>query len=257
MELPIARQGRIDYPGLAQVGKPADLAVQLFVAGQELPAQPGLTPVGRPVILPRHPDLQPYVAVSLDTLANPQDIRLLSAQLLQPLSDVDNIWLWQITPSAKQNMTLQPILHVEYHDAANRAVPAYNQDLPLSAQLTLTVVGPGAVDVAITVAERAGLPVAGLLLVGLLLLGGGARFPVNVNIRHTEIRQEVAAGGVASIGTLGNVQTGAGTQTNIAGPVQADGDVYLGSTLGAVPPDHGPASETGPAPGPGGPPMHP
>src|SRR5262249_9775150 len=162
--------------------------VHLFVEEAALPSRPDLTPVTqRQIPIPSHQELQPYVSVTLNTEANPADIQLAGTEQLQRLSEVSNGGAWEITPSTAQDITLQPILHVEYHDISNNPVPGYSFDMKIGDSLIIFATQPDLVDQVVAVVKQTGTLLI-ITMMGLIILGVGIRFPVNITLAHTSVK---------------------------------------------------------------------
>ena len=116
----IRRQAECAFPEQMQVGRPATVRFSVFSSGNRPNELPSATAVTEPFDLPSRPDLQVWVAVRLDV--NGQPVSHNAEQQFQQLSERNNIWIWQIMPTDAQPLTLQPIVDVEYRDAAGRVV---------------------------------------------------------------------------------------------------------------------------------------
>jgi len=116
----IRRQAECAFPEQIQVGRPATVRFSVFSPGNRPNELPSASVATEPFELPNRPDLQVWVAVRLDV--NGQPVSHSAEQQFQLLSERNNIWIWQITPTEAQPLTLQPIVDVEYRDAGGQVV---------------------------------------------------------------------------------------------------------------------------------------
>jgi hypothetical protein len=117
---PIRRQAECAFPEQMQVGRPATVRFSVFSPGNRPNEIPSGMAATEPFEIPSRPDLQVWVAVTLDV--NGQPVSHNAERQFQRLSERNNIWIWQITPTDTQPLTLQPIVDVEYRDASGRVV---------------------------------------------------------------------------------------------------------------------------------------
>jgi hypothetical protein len=117
---PIRRQAECAFPEQMQVGRPATVRFSIFTSGNRPRELPAATEITEPLELPNRPDLEIWVAVTLDV--NGQPVSQHVEREFQRLSERSNVWIWQITPTDAQPLTLQPIVNVEYRDASGRVI---------------------------------------------------------------------------------------------------------------------------------------
>ncbi len=113
-------QAECAFPGQMQVGRPATVRFSIFTPGNQPNALPSAQTEGAPFTLPERPGLETWVAVSLDV--GGAEVMRQPARLEQRLSNTSNIWIWQITPQTDQTVTLQPVVDVEFRDAAGNVI---------------------------------------------------------------------------------------------------------------------------------------
>jgi hypothetical protein len=164
----IRRQAECAFPQQMQVGRPATVRFSVFSPGNRPNELPSATTVTEPFELPNRPDLQVWVAVTLDV--NGQPISHNAERQFQQLSERNNIWIWQITPSAAQPLTLQPIVDVEYRDAGGRVVEQ-RQNVWTQTYTVSEVVGPSYSSLMLSwLGDSVGEVISGML--GSLLMAG-------------------------------------------------------------------------------------
>ncbi|HEY0738793.1 MAG TPA: hypothetical protein VGD69_27990 [Herpetosiphonaceae bacterium] len=165
---PIRREAECAFPAQMQVGRPATVRFSVFTAGNQPNPLPSAVTDTEPFEIPERPDLQTWVAVSLDV--NGQLVSQDADRQFQRLSERSNIWVWQITPSSAEPLVLQPIVDVEYRDAEGQVVE--RQTSVWTQTYTVDeVVGPGYTSMA---ASWLGDSVSELItgMIGSLLMAG-------------------------------------------------------------------------------------
>lgn len=119
-EEPIDLQAECAFPDQMQVGRPATVRFSIFTPGNQPNTLPSAQTEVAPLELPERPGLETWVAVSLHV--GGAEITQQPARLEQRLSDTSNIWLWQITPQTDEIVTIQPVVDVEFRDAAGNVI---------------------------------------------------------------------------------------------------------------------------------------
>lgn len=117
---PIVREAECAFPAQMQVGRPATVRFSVFTADNRPNPLPSAVGATEPFQIPERPDLETWVAVSLDV--NGQLASQETDRQFQRLSERSNIWIWQITPTTAAPLVLRPIVDVEYRDAAGQVV---------------------------------------------------------------------------------------------------------------------------------------
>lgn len=117
---PIQRAAECAFPAQMRVGRAATVRFSIFSAGNQPNALPSASAAIEALTLPQQAGLSTWVAVTLNANGAPvaQDV----SRQFQQLSDRSNIWVWQITPADTQPILLQPIVDVEFRDAAGQVV---------------------------------------------------------------------------------------------------------------------------------------
>lgn len=142
---PIRREAECAFPAQMQVGRPATVRFSVFTAGNQPNPLPSAVTDTEPFEIPERPDLQTWVAVSLDV--NGQLVSQSAERQFQRLSERSNIWVWQITPTNAEPIVLQPIVDVEYRDAEGQVVERQN-NVWTQTYTVDKVVGPGYISMA-------------------------------------------------------------------------------------------------------------
>lgn len=165
---PIRREAECAFPAQMQVGRPATVRFSVFTAGNQPNPLPSAVTDTEPFEIPERPDLQTWVAVSLDV--NGQLVSQDADRQFQRLSERSNIWVWQITPATAEPLVLQPIVDVEYRDAEGQVVERQT-NVWTQTYTVDEVVGPGYTSMA---ASWLGDSVSELItgMIGSLLMAG-------------------------------------------------------------------------------------
>lgn len=165
---PIVREAECAFPAQMQVGRPATVRFSVFTAGNQPNPLPSAVAETEAFQIPERPDLQTWVAVSLDV--NGQLASQNTDRQFQRLSERSNVWVWQITPSTAEPLVLQPIVDVEYRDAEGQVVER-QANVWTQTYTVNEVVGPGYISMA---ASWLGDSVSELIsgMIGSLIMAG-------------------------------------------------------------------------------------
>jgi hypothetical protein len=117
---PIDREAECAFPDQMQVGRPATVRFSIFTPGNQPNALPSAQTEVDPLTLPERPGLETWVSVALNV--GGAAITQQPARELQRLSETSNIWIWQITPQSAETVTIQPVVDVEFRDAAGNVI---------------------------------------------------------------------------------------------------------------------------------------
>jgi hypothetical protein len=179
--LQIARQAECAFPATMRVGQPATIRFSIFAPGSRPAPLPGATTALDPFQIEARPDLETWVGVSLT--ANGVPVVQDPGRQLQRLSEGSNSWVWQITPADTQQLVLQPLVDVEFRDAAGNVIER-RQSAWTQTYVVGDVVGAGPIQLAATwLGNSVQELITGMIGAALLRLGTGARSVIGERLR--------------------------------------------------------------------------